>query len=73
MDLSNIWVSNLVWNNLYYGNWFTTFSCKWGKARCEARGQGMYVEKAASPSTIVKNLVKEENLSTTMVINVYNI
>jgi hypothetical protein len=33
----------------------------------------MYVEKAASPSTIVKNLVKEENLSTTMVINVYNI
>ncbi len=61
MDLSNIWVSNLIWNNLYYGNWFITFFCNWGKARCEARRQGTYVEKVASLSTIIKSLVEEEN------------
>lgn len=59
MDLSNIWVSSLVLNILYYGNWFTTFSCKWDKVRCEAKGQGMYVEEVASLNTTLENLVEE--------------
>ncbi len=53
--------SSLVSNNLYHGNSFTTFFCKWNKIRSEARGQGTYVEEVATPKIIVERLVEEEN------------